>query len=420
MTTQHKNILLIVVDCLRADFVYEEGKAYIPTIKKLRENGYSFLNTIASTTTTTPSFASVLTGLYPFQSGVRSHSGYSLKKEIKTFPQILKENGYNTYAEFTGPLTDKIGLSRGFDEYNFRSEKETIHTKFGNELLKKFDEHYKSPWFVMLHIWSLHKPRIVLNECKSKKYGDTLYGKALSSIDNCLEKLIEKVDDNTIIIITGDHGEQIGYSTFDRFSKKLRETIFRTMKKWRITKVRYAKGAREIVVGHGYSVYDILVRVPLIFYNKEIVPKGNSSIQIRQIDTLPTVLDLLDIKYSNKIEGKSGVPIIKGKVKQNRDAYVEAVGLAIPNEDEWLAGLRVDNKYKYIYYPFRQDLEEELYDLEKDPEEKHNIAGENKNLISAFRKKIKEMKTEKLTGEKLSEEDQKKIEERLKDLGYMD
>jgi arylsulfatase A-like enzyme len=420
MSKKQKNILLIVIDCLRADFIYKEGRALIPTLNKLKENGFSFLNTIASTSTTTPSFASLLTGLYPFQSGVRSHSGYSLNKVIRTFPQILKEKGYNTYAEFTGPLTDKIGLSKGFDEYNFRNQKEIIHTEFGDKLLKKFDEHYKSPWFVILHIWSLHKPRIVINECQSNKYGNTLYGRALSSIDKYLEKLIEKFDDNTLIAITGDHGEQIGYSTFDRFSKKFRVIMFRIMKKIGLSKVLFAKGAREIITGHGFSVYDNLVRIPLIFYNKDIVTKGISDIQIRQIDILPTILDLVDIKYSNKVEGKSALPIMKGLDKQNRDAYIEAVGIAIPDKDEWLAGLRTDNKYKFIYYPFRQDYDEELYDLEKDPEEKNNIASKNKDLILSFRKKIEDMKTEKLTGEKLTDEDKKKIEERLKDLGYME
>lgn len=420
MAKKQKNILLIVIDCLGADFVYEEGKAYIPTIKKLKEEGFSFLNTIASTTTTTPSFASLLTGLYPFQNGVRSHSGYSLKKEIKTFPEILKENGYNTYAEVTGPLAEVIGLSKGFDEYNYRSERETIHTKFGNDLLEKFDEHYRSPWFVMLHIWSLHEPRIVLKECKSKKYGDTLYVRALASIDKYLGKLVKKIDDNTIIIFTGDHGEYIGYSTFDRFWKKLCFKTFSLMKKYGITKVHFAKGTRKFRIYHGYSIYDVLVRVPLIFYNKDIVSEGKSSKQIRQIDIFPTIIDLLNIKYTNKVEGESVVPLIKGKEIQSKDAYVEAVGIVIPNKDEWLAGLRINNKYKYIYCPFRQDSEEELYDLENDPAEKHNIAGTNKYLIAIFRKKIEEMKTVKLTGEKLTEEDQKRIKERLKALGYID
>src|SRR3989344_1165321 len=103
------NILLIVVDCLRADHAYE-NKAHIPTIKNIMKNGYSFLNTMSSTSTTTPSFASLLTGLYPFENGVRSHSGYSLKKGAKTIQKILKQNGYHTYAEVTGPLTGETGL----------------------------------------------------------------------------------------------------------------------------------------------------------------------------------------------------------------------------------------------------------------------------------------------------------------------
>ena len=420
MTKKQKNILFIVIDCLGADFVYKEGKTYIPTIKKLKDNGYSFLNTIASTTTTTPSFASLLTGLYPFQSGVRSHSGYSLKNDVKTIPEILKENGYNTYAEVTGPLTKEIGLSKGFDEYNFRSEKETIHKKFGYDLIKKFDKYYKSPWFVLLHIWSLHEPRIVIKECKSKKYGETLYGRALASIDKYLEKLVNKIDENTLIIITGDHGEQICYSIFDRFWKKARSFIFKILKKCGIKKVHFAKGIRKFHIGHGYSVYDVLIRVPLIFYNKDIVPNGKSSEQIRHIDIFPTILNILDIKYPKDIEGESLVPLMNGKTIQSKDAYMEAVGIIIPNKDEWLAGLRVNNKYKYIYSPFRQDFEEELYDLENDPTEKQNIAQKNKDLIALFRKKIEEMKTEKLTGEKLTEEDQKRIRERLKDLGYMD
>lgn len=417
---KRKNILIIVVDCLGANFVYEESKAYIPTIKKLRENGYSFLNTITSTTTTTPSFAGLLTGMYPFQNGVRSHSGYSLKKEIITLPQILKENGYNTYAEVTGPLTEKIDLSRGFDEYNFRSEKETIHIEYGIDLLKKFDEHYKSPWFVMLHIWALHEPRIIIKECNSKKYSETLYGRALASIDNYLKRLLSKVNDDTIIIFTGDHGEQIANSKYNRFFKKSRVYMYKILKKVGLIKVHFGKAISSFAIGHGFNVYDVLVKVPLIFYHQDLISKGESSTQIRQIDIFPTILDLLDLKYKNKVEGKSLLPLINGKKEQNREAYIEAVGLSLPNKDEWISGLRVDNKYKYIFYPFKNNFEEELYDLEKDPEEKYNIARENKDLIKTFRKRIEEMKTEKFTGEKLSEEDQKKIEKRLKDLGYMD
>lgn len=420
MTKEQKNILFIVVDCLRADFVYGEDKTFIPTIKKLEKNGYSFLNTISSTSTTTPSFASLLTGLYPFQNRVRSFSGCKLKKEIKTFPEILKENGYNTYAEVTGPLLEIIGLSKGFDEYNYRSGKKRINTEFGNDLLKKFDGDYKSPWFVLLHIWALHKPRSILKECNSRKFGKTIYGRAVSSIDKYLEKLVEKIDDDTIIILTGDHGEQISCSIFDGFWRKTILMIFKTMKKYRITKVPYSKMMRKIFTGHGYSIYDELIKVPLIFFNKDVVPKGKSIKQVRQIDIFPTILDLINIKYKNKVEGVSVLPLIKGQNTPSKEAYLEAVGIVTPNKEEWLAGLRIDNKYKYIYYPFRQDVKEELYDLQNDPFEIQNIAANNKDMIEKFRKNIEDMKTKEIIEEKLTEEDENIIRERLKSLGYID
>jgi len=415
-----QNILLIIIDCLGADFVYKKGNSYIPTIDKIKKEGFFFTNTIATTTTTTPSFASFLTGLYPFQNGVRSHSGYSLKKDIKTFPEILKENGYNTYAEVTGPLGKEIALSKGFDKYNYRLKKEIIHSEFGNKLIEKLKNEYKSPWFLMLHIWSLHEPRIVIDQCRSKKYGNTKYGRALASIDVYLSRLLKEIDDDTLVIIIGDHGEYIANSKIDKFWKTLRFRSFRIMKKIGLIKKPFALGVKNFHISHGYSVYDKLLRIPLIFYNKKLVKPGNTEKQVRQIDIFPTIFDILKIEFKNEIEGISLFPLIYGKDIKTKDAYVEAVGIVIPNKDEWLAGLRIDNKYKYIYYPFRKDNLEELYDLENDPQENNNIANQNKELIKKFRKKIKGMKTEKLTGEKLSEEDQKRITKRLKALGYMD
>jgi arylsulfatase A-like enzyme len=415
---KQENILLIIIDCLRADFFYEPRKAHIPNLTKLRIEGYSFLNTIASTSTTTPSFASLLTCLYPFENGVRSHSGYSLKEDVLTFPQILKKRGFNTYAEVTGPLVKEIGLFKGFDEYNYRERLKTIHTQWGDDLINKFKRYYKEPWFILLHIWSLHFPRIVKENFNKKKYGKTPYARALSSIDDYLGKLFQNIDDNTLIILTGDHGEQIEYSKFDSFWKFRARKIFEILKKYKILDIHWTKGARRFFVGHSYSIYDKLVKVPLVFTKKGIVPVGESNCQIRHIDVFPTIMDLIGINYKAKVTGQSAMPIIEGKEMLHRDAFMEAVGILYPNKNEWLEGLRIDNKY--IRAPFRQDFEDELYNLVCDPDERHNIANERKDDIEKYEEKINEMKTYKLVGEQISEKNQKVIIERLKDLGYID
>jgi len=414
-----KNVLLVVVDCLRADFVYE-NKAFIPNMDKLREEGFSFLNTIASTTTTTPSFSSLITGMYPFENGVRSHSGYSLGKEMVTFPQTMQENGYHTYAELTGPLGSEIGLAKGFDEYNHRTRKMTIHTGWGDRFIARLKNHYKEPWLVMLHIWPPHEPREVLPECDNRKCGSTTYARSLSSVDKYVGKLIGNLDDNTAVVLTGDHGEEIAKSSLDKRQRKIRRKIFKFMLKHNLTKKPFSKGMRGIQVGHGYGVYDILVKIPLIFRDKDILPSGNSMVQVRQIDIFPTIAEFLELDYNRDISGKSVMPIVKGDDKTNRDALIEAVGTVIPDKKGWVAGLRVDNKYKYIYSPFRDDFEEELYDLEADPGERKNIASDNKGWISGYKKKIEDMKTTDLKGDKISDSDEKKVMERLKELGYLD
>lgn len=416
---KQKNILLIVVDCLRADFVYEPGKAFLPTIGRLWEEGFSFSTTIAVTSTTTPSFASLLTGLYPYEHGIRSLSGYGPGQDLVFFPDVLRKAGYNTYAEVTGPLVEQMGFSRFFDHYNYRDPESTIHTEWGLDLLKKLN-HYKEPWFVLLHIWSLHIPRVVIDKCDNVRCGRSLYARAVSSVDEYLGKLVHNIDENTIVVITADHGEQIASSRLDAFLKKWGRRLYRKLRHNKLTNMHFAKGMRRFYVGHGYSIYDVLVKVPLIFYNKEIVPPGESACQIRQIDIFPTILGLIGENCDASSTGESAVPIMKGSSMPHRDAYLEAVGTVIPSRDEWLAGIRVDNKYKYIYSPFRDDFEEELYDLENDPQERHNIARENRDIVDSLEGKIQKIKFAELTGQQIDEEEQKAIMDKLQALGYVE
>ena len=420
MVENVKNVLFIVVDCLRADFIYDSGKSHIPNISTLKEKGFSFLNTIATTTTTTPSFSSMLTGLYPFENGVRSHSGYALNKKIVTCPEILRQKGYNTYAEITGPVVQEIGFDKGFNEFNYRERTETIHTSWGENLLKKFKTHFKEPWFVLLHIWALHHPRRVLKEMNNEQYGKSRYARAIASIDYYIGKVLKLLKEDTTVIITGDHGESITHSKIERYSKKLIVKIIQILKKYRILKIPYAKMIRPIHVGHGYNVYDHLVKVPLIFYNPNIIPHAESTIQIRHIDIFPTILDLLKIPLQNDITGKSLLPIMKGEKLPHRDAYLEAVGINIPNKEDWLAGIRVANRYKYIYAPFRKKKNEELYLLIKDPHEKHNVAKFYPTLVDELRRKIESLKFQDFVGERLKKEEQEKVLDRLQALGYID
>ena len=143
-----------------------------------------------------------------------------MSDEAVILPEILKEHRYNTYAEVTGPLVRDIGLYRGFDEYNLRSEKMTIVTDWGRELIDRFRSHYKSPWFVLLHIWALHKPRAAFGEYKNSRHRMTYYERAVASVDRYIGRILENIDD-ALIILTSDHGEEVESSNLDYLLKNL-------------------------------------------------------------------------------------------------------------------------------------------------------------------------------------------------------
>lgn len=418
-----KNILLVVIDCLRSDYVHNPDKVYTPTLNKWAKEGYFFRNTIASTSTTTPCFGSLLTGLYPFQNGLRSHTGYSLNENVKTFPEILKEKGYTTFAEVTGPLFKKTGLNKGFDEYNYIPPYKKNLTSEIKKIIDKLEKK-DAPWFILLHIWPPHlirefpPKRRIHKKRKNKKFSKTMYGQSVSSVDLSLKQLKNLTDKDTLLVITGDHGEQIANSRLEAIYKKSRELFFRYKKKLNLSKKHFSKSMRNSLIGHGFNIYDNLIKVPLILYNEETVPSGSSNSQIRQIDILPTILDLLDISYEGEVTGESFKKAIKDDVEINKDAFIEAVGIIIPTKKDWVSGIRTNNKYKYIFSPFRADFNEELYDLEKDPLEKNNIAEDNKEKITELKKKIDSVKIKKMTGKKINEGDEEIMKKKLKKLGY--
>jgi arylsulfatase A-like enzyme len=415
-----RNILLMVVDCLRADHVYEPGLACTPTLDRLVSEGFSFVNAVSHSTTTTPSFSTILTGKYPFEHGVRTHAGMKLRADVPMLPELLREAGYHTYAEVSGPLGNETGLPRGFDEYNYRYRKITIHSDWGEELLRKLRSGYKQPWFVLLHVWSLHRTRRVLPERDDPKYGATVYARALSSIDLYLGRLMEALPGDTLLVFTGDHGEEVPRNYLDHGIRKWRRKLYRTLKKRNLIKTHASHGMRNCSDGHGYGIYDLLVKVPLTLHGAPLIGHGRSERQVRHIDIAPTLLDVIGRDPHPGMTGRSLMEMARGGAGEHREAYMEAAGINIMKREEWIAGLRVENKYKYIAALEDRRFRPELYDLERDPAERRNIAAARPELAADMDRRLKAYGAEKFEGNPMSQEEQKAVLARLKDLGYHD
>jgi arylsulfatase A-like enzyme len=383
MSKGKKNCLLTVVDCLRADKCWSP-EIRTPTIDYLTENGTSFTQAIASTSTTSPSFASILTGLYPPAHGIKSLSGFRLNNEVETLPEILKKDGYSTYAEVTGPLLPEVGLNRGFDRYHCRDPGDNVNSDWYKNLAKKFEEgDLEEPWFMLLHLFELHRGHKEMKIPKDdpRIKGNNRYEKTLSYMDLRFGDLLESLNlDQTLVVLCADHGQRIAESKFDELIQKVK-TAHRLIKK----KIGLDAPRTNPSIGHGFHVYDPLVRIPLIFMNKELFPEGRKvSSQVRQIDIFPTLVDTLGLEFEGEIHGKSVMSLLEDGEKEERLAYMEACGAVLEDKKYWRAGIRT-NKYKYIWAPYNEAISEELYDLEKDPEEKENIADDMPGLTKNLR-----------------------------------
>lgn len=240
------------------------------------------------------------------------------------------------------------------------------------------------------------------------------YNGAVNYVDKCIGDLLttlknHKILEDTLIIITSDHGESLT--------------------------------EHEMFFDH-HGLYEVTTHVPLIVFHPKLFsrPKKIQGL-IQHVDLVPTVCDYVGINDKDLgCDGTSMKPLISGDREDIRDfAFFEESYV------QRKIGLR-NKTHKYIYAPdgigmcnYCQKVHagvEELYDLERDPEEMNNVVSENRIMATQMRAKLDEV-IQKLNSKKqqLLEKkdvtkanledlqdlaDQKKIKKKLRSLGYMD
>jgi arylsulfatase A-like enzyme len=424
--TDKPNILFLMVDCLRADKVFSPTRqCKTPFVDELRSRGVSFTQCISTNTTTTPSTTALMTGQFPAFNGVRSHSGYKLNPDTTTVAQHLKNVGYRTIGRLTGPLSLEVGLDRGFDDYQCRKRADYVFGPWGEKLLDELRE-LKSPWYMHLHFFELHQPRQILPQFDTGEFGRNYYERSFSSLDPTLKRVVEAAGPDTVIFLTGDHGERLRDTVAQEKLSRLLRPITRGVK--RVRKMLFPADPVSDAfyeTGHGFHVYDELVRVPLVCVGPMFPAGAKIDKQVRHVDIAPTILEAAGATPEPwQINGKSLFPVVRGQETEDRQAYCEAVGAVLPNQQSWIVAIRTTN-YKYCYRPFAEKPMEELYDLQADPNEQDNLAADRPDLCKELRERLKvlsqEVETEPiLRGEKMSDAEQQILEERLKDLGYIE
>lgn len=405
------NVFFLVVDSLRADAVFGNHVA-TPTLDGLRAQGSTFLQCVATCTTTTPSFSSMLTGTYPPRHGVRGLQGYRLSSSVQTMAEAFAAAGYRTYAEVTGPLLPETGVLRGFNDVRHRQGYKAPFFGWRDEVLERMTKHER-PWFLLLHIWEVHRPFRSPPDFR-KRFDRAGYEATVAAADEYLAPVLDGLGDDTLVVVTGDHGEEYLNSEWKRISiaasRRARRTL-RLAKWWRGLDRRLA----SIAVGHGFALFEHLVRVPLVMTGRGI-PVGEIDQQVRHVDLFPTLADICGVTFPSGIDGRSLRPLLEGRELPEEPAYLEAVGIKL--EGDRIVGVRTPD-WKLLR---RGEQRPTLYRLNggAGPDEKHNLYARYPEVASRLETIIERVNLgESDAGSGMTADEEAVVEQHLRDLGYL-
>lgn len=421
------NLILITLDEVRPDHLSCYGYQRINTenIDKLAKDGVLFETCISASCFTPIAHASLLTGMYPNVHGVRDP--YCVLQST-TIAQILKENGYRT-AGFVGNglLGAKHGFNAGFDYYDEPKEGEEIFERhrypdeeqremflMGNWWIPRavewIRENSSSNFFIWGHFYHTHegsehylleKGLLKEGELSEFQYYDAKIKLADEKVIKPIVSTIEELGlyDNTYFVVMSDHGTTLGEHPAEPIP-------------WR----------KEVTYPQHTNMWDTDLKVALII-KAEGLPKGKKvKGMVRSIDVLPTLLELLGISTNLSLDGTSLIPFVEKGEASGLVAYAEE--LYERRGPGALQAIRTDN-YKFIRN--LSEGTEALYNLKEDPGEQNNILPNvwtqaERKMLRAWREKMNAYlwKTTGLRQAAFSEEEKKRIEDRLRALGYIE
>jgi arylsulfatase A-like enzyme/Flp pilus assembly protein TadD len=360
------NVLLVTIDTLRADRI---GRGLTPAIDGLASRGVRYTNARATAPLTLPSHASILTGTLPPEHGVRLN-GVALPVR-PTLARAFADAGYRTGA-FVGAyvLDRRFGLSGGFATYDdriprdpsgaARLEAERRGDAVVGSALAWLAQPGTQPFFAWVHLYDPHAPYEPPQEYLERARGSAApgYDGEVAFADAQTGRLLEWLrtsgnEANTIVVVTGDHGEGLG---------------------------------DHGEATHGMLAYDSTLRVPLVM---TVPPEGGSD-RGRAEASVDTAVSLADL--AGTLLNAAGVPVPTGMrpgpLGKDGEAYAES---KYPESAGWhdLAVLAFD-RWKVI-----ASSTAELYDLQIDPGETRNLAGEKLSVVEGARRRLAEMRAAK-------------------------
>jgi arylsulfatase A-like enzyme len=436
-TPEQPNILLITIDALRADHLgtYGYDSTISPNIDGLARQGVVFDQAISQAPWTGPSVASFITSLYPMELGIChrdiSTTELHVDKRRVTMAEVLQGAGHRTQAYVTNSLVAPgYWFDQGFDGFSvthFRRsfDLEALHKRtlvglvcdgskklfdaqavcgpfdrgykqlfgprltwglgwpvreYGQRFLRAHQDERFFLWLYYVDPHARYDPPEPFRPLPSeitpareralrsavRRQGLTsdlispadlealvsLYDGEITYVDALIGQILDELDrlglaDRTVVILNADHGEE--FQDHGEFA-------------------------------HGHTLYDELVRVPLIISGPGVSAPGRRvETPVRMLDLLPTVCEIVGAPVPEEAEGRSLVPFLRGEDMEELPAFSEALHQTLAEHE--MKAIRHDG-YKLIYDTVSGAVE--LYDLRTDPAEQVNLAGQEPEIAGAM------------------------------------
>jgi len=424
------NIIYIMADDLGyGDIgVYGQQKIKTPRLDVMADKGLVFTRHYAGSTVCMPSRASLLTGFHTGHSTVRgnprwtsSGTAVDLKNEDVTVAEELKRANYTTAIIGKWGLAEKDTVSmpnnQGFDYfYGYRKHKTAHHYypdtlyannkpfKTGNDMYAKkgvyshdrFNEKAieyikknKDTTFFLYLAYTIPHFELTVPENSKEPYrnldwpertlksrpggyqhdndGNETYAGMVSRMDSGIGNILDllkdlEIDDNTLVIFTSDNGHEYDSGFFN---------------------------SNGDFSGHKRDLYEGGIRIPLIAWWPGTIKEGTDTDHISAFwDFLPTACDIAGIEPTNSdVDGISYLPTLLGK--QNEQEQHTHLYWEFNEKQGPIQAVREGNWKGVKYY----NKAIEVYNLENDKGEKHNIAEQNPKKAAELEELIANSRT---------------------------
>lgn len=390
------NLVFVSFDALQAGHVRHLGyeRPVTPTIDAMADAGITFTRFQSVASWTVPASMTWFTGVYPSEHRMTNKYALytpTLKKlanlkelapDLFTLADLLKHDGYAT-GGFTGNagVSGGFGYDQGFDTYYFEAGKFGSLDQSVPEALKWVKANRDRKFFLFLHGYDAHgqssPPRGYDYRFVDKDYDGKFTGSPQEQEflrEEGLERGRLTLRDEDVRFWRAIYDEKIqrADARFGEFLIAFDQLGVRGQTLFVVTSDHGTEFHEHARFDHGFTLYNELLHVPLVL-NLPGRPPTRITDRYSSIDLMPTLLELLGVEVPEKarkqFRGRSLVPALQGE-RHQRDLFAETdyrqytYKRSITAADGWKLIYTLENKGR------------ELYDLDRDPQERVNLAEE--------------------------------------------